>query len=102
MKKGNALKKAAVKNMSIKRNDEVEKEGRPLEHTPRHGVPLQARSVGIAKGITKNMGDFESLRIDVWLTDYVQDGETQEEALARIEEIVDSTLEDAYYSMSDE
>lgn len=97
-----ALKAKAHENTTVSKNKKVVKEGAPLEHSPRHGVPLQSRSVGIAKGITRNMGDFESLRVDVWLTDYVQDDETQEEALARIGAIVDETLEEAVFSMIDE
>lgn len=35
-------------------------------------------------GYTKNMGDFNSLRIDVGLSDSVRSGETLEEAADRI------------------
>ena len=96
------LKKQAVANMQITRNKEVEKPGIPLDHSVKHGVPMQSRSVGISKGITRNMGDFESLRVDVWLTDFVQEGETQEEALSRIEQIVDEALEESVLSMVDD
>ena len=100
--KQNTLKNTAQKNLSVKRNKESVKEGVPLDHAPKHGVPIQARSVGMNKGITRNMGDFESLRVDVWLTDFVADDETPQEALARVEEIIDETLEEAVLSMIDD
>lgn len=100
--KHNTLKKNAEANTSVKRGKEVIKEGVPLDHAPKHGVPIQTRSVGMNKGITRNMGDFESLRVDVWLTDFVADDETPQEALARVEEIIDETLEEAVLSMIDD
>lgn len=100
--KRKSLKQQAVKNTTVKRNKEVEQEGVPLDHAPKHGVPLQSRSVGMNKGITRNMGDFESLRVDVWLTDFISPGETPQEALARVEEIIDETLEEAVLSMVDD
>ena len=100
--KRHTLKKQAEENLSVKRNKKVEKEGVPLDHASKHGVPIQTRSVGMNKGITRNMGDFESLRVDVWLTDFVADDETSQEALARVEEIIDETLEEAVLSMIDD
>lgn len=44
----------------------------------------EAPRVTYSVGYTKNMGDFNSLRIDVGLTDSVQDGETLEQASDRI------------------
>ena len=40
------------------------------------------------------MGDYESLRVDVWLTDTVAPKETVEQAYARVVQIVDSTLQE--------
>lgn len=100
--KRNTLKKTAHKNMTVKRKNESEKDGVPLDHSPKHGVPIQARMVGMNKGITRNMGDYESLRVDVWLTDFVDEDETPQEALERVEEIVDEVLEEAVLSMVDE
>lgn len=51
-------------------------------------------NVGISLGVTKNMGDFNSLRIDVWYSDYIQPGESVEEALGRVHEVVDTALEE--------
>lgn len=100
--KHNTLKKKAEANTSVKRGKEVIKEGLLSDHSPKHGVPIQARMVGMNKGITRNMGDFESLRVDVWLTDFIAPGETPQEALARVEEIIDETLEEAVLSMVDD
>ena len=100
--KHSTLKKRAENNMSIKRGKEEVKKGVPFEHSQKHGVPIQARTVGMNKGITRNMGDFESLRVDVWLTDYVGENETHEEALERVESIVDDVLENAVMSMVDD
>lgn len=100
--KRSTLKKRAENNMSIKRGKEEVKKGVYFEHSQNHGVPIQARTVGMNKGITRNMGDFESLRVDVWLTDYVGENETHKEALERVESIVDEVLENAVMSMVDD
>jgi hypothetical protein len=44
-------------------------------------------------GFTKNLGDFESLRIDIGLEDSVRDGETLEEATARVYTYVSEELQ---------
>lgn len=100
--KNNTLKSRAESNLSARRGKEVIKEGTPLEHSRKHGVPMQSRVVGMNKGITRNMGDFESLRVDVWLTDFVSEDETPQEALERVESIVDEVLEEAVLSMVDD
>ena len=51
--------------------------------------------VGASLGVTKNMDNYESLRVDVWLSDTVQEGETPESAAQRIESFIDATLEQA-------
>lgn len=40
------------------------------------GVPL--KQIGVSFGITINMGDYESARIDVWETAYVTEEEKEE------------------------
>lgn len=94
-----SLKAKAVRNTTVSRNKSTVKEGIPNDHSVKHGVPIQSRTVGMSKGVTRNMGDYESLRVDVWLTDYVQDNETYQEALSRVEGIIDEVLEDAVLSM---
>ena len=50
------------------------------------------QSFGISVGVTLNMGDFQSLRADVWLSDEIQESETREEAFERINEILQEEL----------
>ena len=70
-----------------KRKETVVKDGESLDHTPKHNVLVNNQSpkvIGVNIGITKNMGDFESLRVDCWLTDVLQETETQEQGLERL------------------
>lgn len=96
------LKQKAKDNTTITRRvageePVVVKAGVPNDH-PNKRKPYEGMSFGISKGVTKNMGDYESLRVDVWLNDVVQPGETVEEAFARVEAVVDETLEQAVIS----
>ena len=65
------------------------------------GVPLDTSAklnansslkFGISKGVTLNMGNFQSCRIDVWLSDEVREGETIIEAMNRVSSIIDERL----------
>lgn len=82
------LEEVAQENTSATRgtkaNPRVVKEGVPLNHSNIHNINKTQRTVGVNIGITKNMGDFESLRVDCWLTDEILEGETQSDALARV------------------
>lgn len=103
LKKPETLKSKAKENTTVV----VTRAGRPKTTTTiKQGVAVDpthkhdpnstaAPIVGMSKGVTKNMGDFESLRVDVWLTDTVHSGETIEEAYQRVDAIVTETLEDA-------
>ena len=55
--------------------------------------PSKPVQVGMSKGATINMGNYESLRVDAWLTDEAQEDETVEQAFERVENILDSVLE---------
>lgn len=74
------------------KEQKVLKEGVPNDHSRNHLT--NTPTVGISIGTTLNMGDYESLRVDVWLTDSVQEGETFENAYGRITQVVDETLQD--------
>lgn len=96
------LKDKAKENTTVvhrkDRNEVVTKQGNPKDHAPRHnmnqGKPSHnPRTAGISVGVTKNMGDYESLRIDCWLTDELLEGETQREALVRLGDIVQEQVE---------
>lgn len=93
--KKNTLKRRAVENTSVthKAGYETEtlKEGKPLDHSIKHDSKKVA---GLSVGLTLNMGDYESLRADVWLTDEVKDNETSEDAYRRIFEVIQKTLQD--------
>ena len=41
------------------------KDGVSVEHTEKH---FNSPCMGMSKGVTVNMGDYQSLRVDVWLS----------------------------------
>lgn len=49
-------------------------------------------SVTVSLGFTMNTGNFESLRFDYGITDDVRSGESHNEALIRVEKIVEKRL----------
>lgn len=71
------------------------KPGKPCDHSTKHlgSVPVTAPIVGVSIGSTLNMENYESLRVDVWLSDTVQPGETVQQAYDRISATVDTTLQ---------
>lgn len=98
--KNKSLKKSlsakAEENTTVtkgtKKNQNTLKEGVPNEHSRKHLE--EAQTVGVSIGTTLNMGDFESLRVDVWLTDKVAPTETTEQAYARVVQTIDKTLQE--------
>lgn len=65
----------------------------------------QAAIVGMNVGCTKNMENYQSLRVDVWLSDTVQQGETVEQAYDRVKSVIEEVLQDAveqFSSVSDD
>lgn len=97
--KNNKLKKSlseqAEKNTQVtkgtSKNQTVLKEGVPNDHSRKHHS--SSPTVGVSIGSTLNMGDYESLRVDVWLTDDVQPNETVAQAYQRVTAVVDETLQ---------
>lgn len=98
--KNSSLKKSlrteAEENTTVTKgtanNRNTLKEGKPNEHSRKHldsDVPV----VGVSIGTTLNMGDYESLRVDVWLTDKVHSKETPQQAYERVVSVVDETLQ---------
>lgn len=92
-----SLSEQAVENTTVtkgtSKNQTTLKEGRPSEHSRKHlegDVPV----VGVSIGTTLNMGDYESLRVDVWLTDKVAENETTAQAYSRVVKTVDETLQE--------
>lgn len=74
-------------SIGTKKDAKVIKEGTPCDHSDIHNINKNPKTVGVAVGATFNMGDFNSFRVDCWLTDELQEGETQEEGLQRLAEI---------------
>ena len=91
-----SLSEQAVENATVtkgKPNDRtILKEGKPNEHSRKH-LDSEVPVVGVSIGTTLNMGDYESLRVDVWLTDKVQSKETTQQAYERVVSVVDETLQ---------
>lgn len=97
----NSLKKKAEDNTTVTRgtskNQKTLKSGNPSDHHRKQsntGADLLNKDtvVGMNVGITKNMDNYESLRVDCWLTDTVKEGETVEQAYERILGVIDSQL----------
>lgn len=86
------LKNKATLNARVTKGKEVLKEGVPCDHTRKHIV--EASVVGVNIGATLNKGDYESLRVDVWLTDTVQENEDFNSAYGRVTKVVDETLQE--------
>lgn len=96
------LKETARQNTSVTKKTgreapETVKAGIPLDHAIKHN-PNEGAKFGMSKGVTKNMDNYESLRVDVWLTSEVLPGESIKEAYARVEAIIDEVLEEAVLS----
>lgn len=90
------LKEEAERNTTVSKkvngSTEVVKAGVPLDHTNKKVIDYTGTKFGMSKGGTFNMDNYESCRIDVWLNSEVQEGETLEEALMRVEEVLDLKL----------
>ena len=97
--KSKALKKSLTQTAEENTNVTIgtSKEQTTLkEGTPRDMHTIQkplCKTVGISIGSTINMGEYQSLRADVWLTDEVQYNETFDQAYERVTKVVTDTLE---------
>lgn len=77
------------------------KMGVPLDHSPKHSPVIPtSRVVGMNKGVTKNMGDYESFRVDCWISDVIAEDETPEEAYHRLSVIIDKCLQEEIDSVT--
>lgn len=96
------LKSNAEKNVTVTKKTGREapvtiKQGVPLDHAVKHNA-YEGAKFGMSKGATINMDNYESMRIDVWLTDEVREGESIREAYTRVEAILDEVLEESVLS----
>ena len=89
---GRAEQKGGVTKGTSK-NQTVLKEGVPNDHSRKRHNNVSSPIVGVSIGSTLNMGDYKSLRADVWLSDEVREGETVAQAYQRVTSIVDETLQ---------
>ena len=62
-------------------------EGNHLNSSTKRDILNPNKFVGINIGITKNLDNYESLRVDVWIADNVQEDETHADTLQRITDI---------------
>jgi hypothetical protein len=49
-------------------------------------------NVSVTLGYTLNLGNFQSLRVDLGCTDYVRDGEGVEDAMERVYDFVEAKV----------
>lgn len=62
-------------------------EGKHLNSSTKRDILNPNKFVGINIGITKNLDNYESLRVDVWIADNVQEDETHADTLQRLTDI---------------
>lgn len=94
LKKTNLAEKAKANTAVSKRSSQSEetlKNGVHVDSKQKIGAPV-GRTVGVAVGTTLNMDNYESLRVDVWISDEVQDGETIEAAYDRLRGVIANQL----------
>lgn len=83
-----AVEENTTTTMKSGGNVETIKEGTPLDHIEKRIPGI----VGISKGITKNMSNYESFRVDTWLSDSIKPGETELDAMQRLSTIIEEHL----------
>ena len=90
------LKSKALENATVtkgtKNSQQVLKEGSPVSIAEKTRNSKRNTIVGLSKGVTKNMDNYESLRIDVWCTDELNNGEEMKDGIQRINEVLDEVL----------
>lgn len=99
--KENARKNTTITKKVGREEPTVIKSGTPLDHSVKHNPKDGGNAensfrpkVGANIGCTLSMGNYESMRIDCWITDDVQEGETFEQAFARVLAIVENQVEE--------
>lgn len=86
----------ALQNITVKKGNVVDSNNK---HNPAFEVSGNAVRVGMSKGVTLNMENYESMRIDCWISDVVGEKETKKEAFDRIGKLLDEVLEEAANSV---
>ena len=57
------------------------------------GFSLRKEVVGLSLGSTVSMGNFESLRVDIWLSREVGDNENSQEVLDNLKSLIEENLQ---------
>ncbi len=93
--KEEAKQSVRVTTKKAREPEVVIKEGTPLDQSVKKNVndSRPVKLVGMSKGITKNMGDYESLRVDCWMSDEPLEGETTQQALDRLSKVINDQVE---------
>ena len=55
-------------------------------------VTNEPTKVNVTLGYTLNLGNFQSLRVDLGVVDYVRDGETTNDAMNRVYDFVEAKV----------
>jgi hypothetical protein len=67
--------------------------GEPLEFNANKVIPpIGYTVVGLSKGITKNLGDYESARVDCWMSHVVKQADAVQ-ALEDMSTLIDETID---------
>ena len=102
MAKKVALKKRAEENTTVIKKDSITKEekavklGSPLDHA----LKKVDGYIGMSQGVTVNMGDYESFRVDCWLSIPLE-GKDPAEKFAELSEIIQAQLEEEVTKIMD-
>jgi hypothetical protein len=65
-------------------------------------IMTEDTKVTVTLGFTKNLGNFESLRVDIGIQDYVRKGETVNEATDRVYKFVEDKLTEKSTEIAEE
>lgn len=87
----NTTNEVEINTRAVKKSSGVETtlvdEGKHLNSSTKRDILNPNKFVGINIGITKNLDNYESLRVDVWIADNVQEDETHADTLQRLTDI---------------
>lgn len=92
----NAVSRSVENYATVKKNGVEVKRGIPTvkrKHDDGKVLDVKKDSVGVSIGSTLNMGDFQSLKVEVWHSSFVEQNESVEEAFNRVTNIVTDTLQ---------
>jgi hypothetical protein len=53
---------------------------------------IDKTTVNVTLGYTLNLGNFQSLRVDLGCTDFVRDGENHEDAMERVYKFIETKV----------